>query len=87
MPSRYTISTGRFENPQGELVGLCYSGHPPYVNHVDAIKLKDRGPLPAGPYLMATPISLQKRISPSGPLATAHLGPPCNSACPLAGKR
>jgi hypothetical protein len=65
MPCTYIISTGQFLAPDGSLLGTCYAGHPPFVNDVTAVTLKDRGPLPPGFYKMGQPEN-----SPTvGPLA------------------
>jgi hypothetical protein len=65
MPSTYIISTGQFLGPDGLLLGTCYAGHPPFVNDITAVTLKDRGPLPPGFYKIEAPID-----SPHvGPLA------------------
>lgn len=54
MPSTYIISTGDFYAPDGSLLGVCYAGHPPHVNDISAVNVKNIGPLPPGSYRMGT---------------------------------
>lgn len=67
------IRTGEFIAPNRKLVGYCYSGQPPFVNDPTKVAIKDRGPLPPGPYRMESPINTDPDRSEWG--AHAHLGP------------
>jgi hypothetical protein len=46
----YQQDTGDLFDPDGSLVGVGYSGHPPYVNDHSAEGLVAHGPLPCGRY-------------------------------------
>ena len=64
MPSTYIISTGQFLGPDGALVGTCYAGHPPHVNDVTAVGIRNSGPLPPGQYRMLAPIDDPHTVGP-----------------------
>lgn len=55
MPWLYEQLTGRLRNPEGELIGVGYSGAKEHKNKPDAQAIHNEGPIPCGLYLVGTP--------------------------------
>lgn len=74
----FKISAGTFSDPTGKVVcTTAYSGHPPHVNDVSAIKIQNQGPLPPGTYGIGQPRNppdhlgpLAMPLNPSAPTTT-----------------
>lgn len=52
----YEQASGRLTDPNGNLVGVGYSGASQWKNNPNAQTLKDRGPIPEGTYTIGSVI-------------------------------
>jgi hypothetical protein len=56
MPWTYEQSTGKLLDPDGNVVGIGYSGAGDSKNQPDAQNLADKGPIPCGEYTIGKPV-------------------------------
>ena len=60
----YEQLTGKLRDPEGNVVGIGYSGHGEYKNRPEFEHLVSHGPIPAGRYRVVGPPTMTKQHGP-----------------------